>query len=294
MTIKHLVISGGGASLFQCLGVLYSLETNNYFNFENIKSIYGTSAGAIIGVCIALKFDWETIIDYIIKRPWKDVFPVKVQNILDSYTKKGIYDKTNIEKCFKPLFDAKGISLDINLEDFYKLTNIELHFFSFEMNQYKIEDVSYLTHPNITVITALQMTSALPILMTPVCIEDKCYIDGGISCNYPIQFCINSGKSIDETLGIKNAFLINKNIINEDSNLLDLLMSFLCKILLTLVESKEGNIENFENEIVCNPIFFNIQVLKDTLINVDSRKELFENGILCSQTFLDNRVQKLN
>ena len=194
MTIKHLVISGGGASLFQCLGVLYCLETNHYFNFENIESIYGTSAGAIIGVCIALKFDWETIIDYIIKRPWKDVFPVKVQNIFDFYTKKGIYDKTNIDKCFKPLFDAKGISLDINLEDFYKLTNIELHFFSFEINQYKIEDVSYLTHPDTSVITALQMTSALPILMTPVCIEDKCYIDGGIWCNYPIQFCINSGK----------------------------------------------------------------------------------------------------
>jgi predicted acylesterase/phospholipase RssA len=294
MTIKHLVISGGGASLFQCLGVLYCLETNHYFNFENIESIYGTSAGAIIGVCIALKFDWETIIDYIIKRPWKDVFPVKVQNIFDFYTKKGIYDKTNIDKCFKPLFDAKGISLDINLEDFYKLTKIELHFFTFELNQYTIEDVSYLTHPNITVIMALQMTSALPILMTPVCIDNKCYIDGGIWCNYPIQFCVNSGKSYEEILGIKNSFLNHTNIINEDSNLLDFLISFLCKILQTLVENKEGNLKNFENEIVCSPIIFNFQFLKETVNRVDCRKELFENGVLCSQTFLDNRIQKLD
>jgi predicted acylesterase/phospholipase RssA len=102
---------------------------------DNIESIYGTSAGAIVGILICLKFDWETINDYIIKRPWQDVFPIKVQNILDAYAKKGVYDVKTIEKCFKPLFDAKDISLDINLIDFYNLTNIELHMFSFEVNE---------------------------------------------------------------------------------------------------------------------------------------------------------------
>ena len=141
---------------------------------------------------------------------------------------------------------------------------------------------------------ALQMTSALPILMTPVCIDNKCYIDGGIWCNYPIQFCVNSGKSYEEILGIKNSFLNHTNIINEDSNLLDFLISFLCKILQTLVENKEGNLKIFENEIVCTPIIFNFQFLKETVNRVDCRKELFENGVLCSQTFLDNRIQKLD
>ena len=67
MTIKHLVMSGGGPTMLQTLGALNYLVINNFVDLENIETIYGTSAGAIIGVCIALKFDWDTINDYIIK-----------------------------------------------------------------------------------------------------------------------------------------------------------------------------------------------------------------------------------
>ena len=118
MTIKHLVISGGGPTMVQALGAIQHLEQNNFVNMNNIESIYGTSAGAIVGILICLKFDWETINDYIIKRPWHDVFPIKVQNIFDAYTKKGVYDVKTIEKCFKPLLDAKDIPMDINFGGF--------------------------------------------------------------------------------------------------------------------------------------------------------------------------------
>ena len=91
---------------------------------KNIESIYGTSAGAIVGVLICLKFDWETINDYIIKRPWQDVFKITVERILEAYTKKGIFGSKTIEKCFKPLLDAKDISMTVTLEDFYKYSNI--------------------------------------------------------------------------------------------------------------------------------------------------------------------------
>ena len=123
MTIKHLVISGGGPIMLQILSAIQELERKEYLNMKNIESIYGTSAGAIVAVMISLKFDWDTINDYIIKRPWHDVFPIKVQNIFDAYTKKGIFDIKNVEKCFKPLFDAKDIPLDISMKDFFNLTN---------------------------------------------------------------------------------------------------------------------------------------------------------------------------
>ena len=166
MTIKHLVISGGGPIMVQVLGAIQNLEKNNFIDMKNIESIYGTSAGAIVGILICLKFDWETINDYIIKRPWNDVFSIKVQNIFDAYTKKGIFDNKIIEKCFRPLLDAKDISMDITLEEFYKFSNIELHLFSFEINEYKVHDISYITHPSLPLMTAIQMTCALPVLLT--------------------------------------------------------------------------------------------------------------------------------
>ena len=149
MTIKHLVISGGGPIMIQTLGAIQHLTENEFFNVEDVESIYGTSAGAIVAVLLCLKFDWETVNDYMIKRPWHEVFPIKVQNILDAYAKKGIFDIKTVEKCFKPLFDAKDISLDITLNDFYEYSKIELHIFSFDVNAFRIVDISHLTHPDL-------------------------------------------------------------------------------------------------------------------------------------------------
>jgi predicted acylesterase/phospholipase RssA len=295
MTIKHLVISGGGPIMVQVLGAIQYLEQNQFVIMDNIETIYGTSAGAIVGILICLKFDWETINDYIIKRPWHDVFPFKVQSIFDAYTKKGVYDIKTIEKCFKPLFDAKDIPMDINLEDFYKLTNVELHMFSFEINEYKIQDISHITNPKLSLLLALQMTSALPLLITPVCMDDKCYIDGGMSCNYPLSYCIESGKNPDEILGFKNKYGENKNFINSESNILDFLLSFLFKAVFSV--SRDNIQPIIQNEVLCDAQYLNFDIIRTALSNIEVRKDLFNNGKQSGATFLSklkNCVQELS
>lgn len=295
MTIKHLVISGGGPVLVHVLGAIQHLEENNYLDRKEIKSIYGTSAGAIVGVLLCLGFDWETIRDYIIKRPWQDVFPVKVQNIFDAYTKKGVFDIKTFEKCFRPLLDAKDINMDINLEDFYKLSNIELHLFAFEINEYKIHDVSYLTYPKLSLLSAIQMSCALPLLVTPVCIEDKCYIDGGFSCNYPLNYCIESGKLPDEILGFKNKYDVQKTVINSESTILDFMTTFLFTTISRF--NTENEQQEIKNEVICDARYLSIDVLRKAASSVDARRELFNSGIETATKFLSglkDSVQELH
>ena len=55
MTIKHLVISGGGPAMIQSLAAIQQLEENGFVNMKNIETIYGTSAGALVGILICLK-----------------------------------------------------------------------------------------------------------------------------------------------------------------------------------------------------------------------------------------------
>jgi len=285
MTIKHLVISGGGPIMIQILAAIQELETNKYFEMNNIESIYGTSAGAILAVIISLKFDWQTLNDYIIKRPWKDVFAIKVQNILDSYTKKGIFDIKTVEKCFKPLFDAKDISLDITLEDFYRVTNKEIHMFSFEINDYKLVDISYKTHPHLKLLDAVQMTSALPVLMTPVFLDNCCFMDGGVACNYPLNFCIESGKNPDEILGFKNKYSDNKIIINSESTLLDYILNFLFKSVFNVHNNYMQPI--IKNEVICDASYLSFDVLRTSISNIDIRIDLFNKGKQTAVKFLE-------
>jgi predicted acylesterase/phospholipase RssA len=284
MPIKHLVISGGGPIMVQILGALQHLENNNFININNIESIYGTSAGAIVGVLMCLKFDWNTINDYIIKRPWHDVFNINPQSIFESYAKKGIFDIKIIEKCFKPLFDAKDINIDINLEDFYNLTKIELHMYSFEINKYELHDISYITHPKLSLMKAVQMTCGLPILVTPVCIEDKCFIDGGLACNYPLNYCIESGKKSDEIFGFKNKYSSKKININNESTLFDFILNFLFKALTSV--STDHIQPNITNEIILDTEYLTIDILKNSLSNIEIRRELLNNGTQVAINFL--------
>jgi predicted acylesterase/phospholipase RssA len=286
--IKHLVISGGGPTMIQTLGSIQHLEENKFIDFKNIETIYGTSAGAIIGVLICLKYDWITLRDYIIKRPWQEVFPVNIQNIFDAYTKKGIFDEKTVIKCFKPLFDAKDISLNITLKDFYEYSKIELHMFSFEVNAFSVEDISYLTHPDLSLITVIQMSCALPVLMSPVCSDNKCYIDGGVTSNYPLKYCIDSGKNIEEILGLKNQYDEHKRSqIDLNSTLLDFITGFLFKLIHSIGSSNSIQTQ-ITYEVVCNADFITISTLKSALYSIEVREKLYKNGSETATKFLSN------
>jgi predicted acylesterase/phospholipase RssA len=70
------------------------------------------------------------------------------------------------------------------------------------------------------------MTSAFPVIFTPVIIDDKCYIDGGIFSNYAVNICLQeTACKNDEILGVKKyeSTNLNEGIITEQSTIVDLL-----------------------------------------------------------------------
>ena len=106
-TIEHIVISGGGLTLFTYYGVLKKSAENKVWDINNIKTIYGTSAGAILSVLLCLKYDWETTDNYIINRPWEKVFNINMYLLFDIFQRKGLFDLSVIKESLKPLFLGK-------------------------------------------------------------------------------------------------------------------------------------------------------------------------------------------
>lgn len=188
--IKHLVIAGGGTLTLRSLGSLQYLLEQKMIEYDNIKSIYGTSAGAIIGVCICLKMEIHLLVNYFVNRPWEDLYEITPSHIYNLYSKKGIFDKDSIIKLMEPLFEYNNIPLDITLEEFYKINNIDLHIFSIELNDLNVVDISHETFPQLSLIDALCMTSCLPIAFEPFMVNDIYYVDPGFVVNYPLSYCL--------------------------------------------------------------------------------------------------------
>jgi len=179
--------------------------------------------------------------------------------------------------------------LDITLADFYRWNGVELHLFSFELNEYKVTDISYLTYPDLPVITAVQMSCCLPLLIQPVCLNGKIFIDGGVACNYPLNYCIESGKKVEEILGLKNKYGNNteNTSLDEESTLLDFLLNFLFKAIFSI--SANYVQPKIENELIFNGDFLNLKSFHHTLSSIDARKEHFQAGQACAAQF----IQKL-
>lgn len=286
--IEHIVINGGGPTGFLSYGALKCLFKNNFVDMKHIKTIYGTSVGAIIGVVLTMGYDWDTLDDYFIKRPWEKVFKIEPENFFEMYYSKGLFQFNMVSEILKPLLTAKELSDSITLSEYYEYNRIEHHFFTVEMNSFKKIDLNYKTHPNLSLITALEMSSAVPVLFKPVIIEDKCYIDGGLIDNYPINECLNNEKcKCDQILGISNKWTHDNIIIEDNMNLFQYLQASLEQIVKYVQRSDKAVNIRYEVKCLCDKNLGEysnwIQYMKDS----SKRKELIENGIKYADLFLN-------
>jgi predicted acylesterase/phospholipase RssA len=287
--IKHLVIPGGGVAGFAYYGILRNSNQQGYWNIDNIKTIYSTSAGAMLAILIALKYDWEICDDYLIKRPWHNVFKFDIQMIFASLQKKGIFDIKVLEDVFSPLFNGKDISIDVTMKEFFELTNIEINIHATEMNTFQNVDFSYKTYPDVRVIDAVYASSALPIVFSPIIINDKCYCDGAFFSNYPINNCLNDGINHTEVFGIKNEYLANDNkYIDNNSTLFDYIMNIMNKTIEHVFSNKKHDDIGMEITIISPRI--SIYNIFSTMSSMEERIKLINYGSESFAKYIEERV----
>ena len=256
MVIKHLVIAGGGPSGLFTYGAAKYLEKEKFWNIDTIETIYGTSIGAFIGAVIALKHEWDILDDYIIKRPWEKLIDVSPEDLFKAWEKKGIFGDEFLREALKPLLEAQGLNSNITLKEFYEFSKIELHMFSVNINiePLKPVDISYKTFPNLSLIKAISMSTAIPFMFKPIILDGGCYIDGGLLCNFPLDLCLADTKcNENEILAFKNIWSTDHNVtpIVETTNILSYWV-FILKILVKEIssEEKQPSIPNIVNCII--------------------------------------------
>ena len=294
MTIKHLVLSGGGPIGVTYLGALEYLHDEGFWIFDNIESIYATSIGTLMATMIFLKYDWETLNTYIIERPWNDLFKLNAKQIMDIYTKKGLFDYKSLEKAFKPLLEAKDLLLSITMKEFYEYTKVEMFFYAFDINSYETIEFSYKSHPDLLLIKAIYMSCSIPGIFEPTFLDDKCIIDGAPLANFPINYCLRDHPEKNDILGFnfigkkdENVKYSNNSIIKNESTMLDFILSILANSINYITNSIKDEVIPNVIEVTTENGSNNLDDLKNFLNSSEHRKSLFDMGTDYGKKFIE-------
>ena len=275
-TIKSIVVSGGGHSILTFYGILKESNKKKFWKLDQIESLYGTSAGSMLAIILALNIDWDVLDNYLINRPWHSVFNISASSILSIYNNFGIFSTDFIIEMFKSLFLSKDIQLDITLKEFYELNHIDIHIYTTEIKSFEYIDISHTTHPNWKVLDAVYASCAVPLLFNPLKFENKYYIDGGVLIDFPIDIALQKYKN-EEILGLNKYQILEEPDLNENSSILDFFNLLFKKTLKKLLPNT--NYSNFKNIITINHNMVSLDEMMKYSSDKKLRAELIDEGI---------------
>jgi len=318
-SIKHLVISSGGPAGHMMYSVLRTLNIKGVWDIKDIKSIYGSSIGSYIAIILALRYEWEVMDDYLIKRPWEKIFVSsssassssaassvdvndhlhlsgssladaknKLGHIFQLYNTHGLYGLKEFTETLRPALQGKDMTTKITFQEFYDRTGIEVHFTVTEMNKCQAIDFSYKTHPNQSLVEACYMSCCYPFGFAPIYRDGCCYLDGGIVNDYPLNDCIRDQKcGLGEILGVKVLWEKKPANLTEKASLLQFIYTFFNQINSNFYENRTT--KAIPNEVVCVSKVFSIRDWMNWVKDENYRRELVLRGETFANVFLSYR-----
>jgi predicted acylesterase/phospholipase RssA len=295
--IRHLVLSGGGIWGFKTLGALRAAEELQLLDISKLETIYCTSVGSMIGILLSMKFDLLTIQEYIIKRPWQHVWGINMNNILNIFQTRGIYQNTVIIEYLSPFFKALDYPTDITMQQLYEKTGIEIHIYVTELNHFQSVDICYKTHPDWLVIDAIYTSCCVPILFSPLIKDNKCYIDGSLVMNYPLKKCINDNDNKDQILAILLTYEMNikpfVGTLSETSSFIDFIMNLIQRFFQSRFFFSDMSCK-IPHELRMSSPEFTIDFVNLCINSQDKRREIIQEGYASMQDWIHQNVQKID
>jgi len=242
MIIDTLVLSGGGPSGIAYTGIYQALLDNNIIDKDltGIKEIITTSIGILFAFCLILGLDNKVLYEVIKGYNVGSMIDPERVCIDDLLVDFGLFPTTGIRNIFLSLVRNIMKREDISLLDLYENKKIKLSVKVFNITRKQIEFISHETHPDLSVITLSEMTTAIPIFFKPVKYNGDLYIDGGLRGSFPIEHCRSDnylGMFID---GLSSQNIFHESVIGELFPILEFMYSMLVEQDQIVYDTKNG------------------------------------------------------
>lgn len=278
MIYKELIISGGSTNFMALLGALdciYEKGLHTHF-----KRFIGTSVGSILALLLAVGYNPKTIQQFTLLSDFTQFNEITCDNVLSFFDDLGIISGDKIMIVVRSFLKVKNVPLDITLKQFKQKYKKSLYITTWCIHDKDTVCMSYHSHPDMPVLTAIRMSIAIPFLFKPVIWENKAYIDGGIIENLPVKYSKNK----------KTSIAINININTVVKNPLEI-----TNYINTIVRCVSSEIVHLKKKLHKHPFVIDICLPDNPIINFDLEKEtkliLFEIGKEQAHTFVTTHEQ---
>lgn len=266
-----LVLSGESSRSFVTLGAIqYAFD--NYL-LKDLVNYVGTSSGSIICYLLAIGYTPVEIIVYICTNQLME----KMQhfNIVAMIQGRGATSFSSIQEQLEKMSIAK-IGYLPTLNDLKEKMNKILVCVTHNLTENRTEYLSWETYPHLPCITALRMSSNLPLIFENYRYGNSLYVDGGISDNFAIDIGEKMGEKIlgivlnSECASFSNDAEVNTLEFIYKLIYVPVIQAINHKIRLTSASNK-CKIVNIKN-VTANLKFFEFNVVSSTKLN------MFSNG----------------
>lgn len=165
-----IVLGGGGSRGFAHLGVLKALNEKGVFP----EIVSGTSAGAIIGAFYCAGYSPDDIFKILKTKTFSDLSKMHIPT-------DGLFSLENLRYI-----------LEKNIKQ-TKFEDLKLPFYACvsNLNSGKAE---YINKGLLHII--VQASASIPVIFSPVKIDDKIYVDGGLTDNLPVRPLVRQCENI--------------------------------------------------------------------------------------------------
>jgi NTE family protein len=265
-----LVLSGGGAKGFAHIGVLKVIEEAGI----KIDYIGGTSMGAVIGGLYASGYN-ATQIDSIFHT-------VDFDKLINDYIPRGsknFYEKRNDElyaitlpfnklKIGIPEALSKGMynfnlltQLTRNVKNIHDFNQLPIPFLCIATDIEKGEQV-LLNKGNLA--QSMLASAAFPSLFSPVEIDGKVLIDGGVVNNYPIQEVLDLGAEVIIGVDVQEG-LKDRTALKDATKILVQITNF------SMIDKMKENVQK-------TTVYIQPDIKEYTVISFDKGQEIVVKG----------------
>lgn len=199
--ITNLVLSGGAIKGFSFIGALQFLEDHNLL--APIRNVISTSAGTIAAfmVCLGMNVrECRESLHAIIQAYNKK--EIDIDNLINIYDSLGIDNGSFIwDQLSKMLYSKRKVH-DITFRELAQSRGKNLVICASNITNPCTEYFSVDTTPDLSILTAIRASISIPIIMSPIVINDQYYVDGGVFNNFPIEYFDKESKPFRDTVGI--------------------------------------------------------------------------------------------